>query len=115
MPRVADGGAARARLDITFRSDPDPPRSGANTFEVAVADAEGQPVTDADISVVFYMAPMPTMNMPAMQTDAALSHRGGGIYRGTGEVTMTGRWDVTVQVSRDGQRLDSRVLTVVVR
>ena len=115
VPRVADGGAARARLDITFRSDPDPPRSGANTFEVAVADAEGQPVTDADISVVFYMAPMPTMNMPAMQTDAALSHRGGGIYRGTGEVTMTGRWDVTVQVSRDGQRLDSRVLTVVVR
>ena len=115
VPRAADGGAARERFDITFRSDPDPPRSGGNTFEVAVADLQGQPVTDADVSVVFYMAPMPTMNMPAMQTDAPLSHQGDGIYRGAGEVTMAGRWDVTVQVSRDGQRLDSRVLTIVAR
>ena len=72
-------------------------------------------MTDADVSVVFFMAPMPTMNMPAMQTDAPLSHQGGGIYRGAGEVTMAGRWDVTVRVSRDGQLLDSRVLSVVAR
>ena len=72
-------------------------------------------MTDADVSVVFYMAPMPTMNMPAMQTDAALSHTGGGVYRGAGDVMMAGRWDVTVLVSRDGKRLDSRVLTLVAR
>ena len=114
VPRAA-GGAARERFDITFRSDPDPPQSGGNTFEVAVVDPQGQPVTDADVSVVFFMAPMPTMNMPAMQTDAPLSHQGGGIYRGVGELTMAGRWDVTVQVSRDGQLLDSRVLSVVAR
>jgi len=115
VPRAADGGAARERFEISFRSDPDPPQSGGNTFEVAVVDPQGQPVTDADVSVVFFMAPMPTMNMPAMQTDAPLSHQGGGIYRGAGEITMAGRWDVTVQVSRDGQLLDSRVLSVVVR
>ena len=72
-------------------------------------------MTDADVSVVFYMAPMPTMNMPAMQTDAALSHTGDGVYRGAGDVMMAGRWDVTVLVSRDGKRLDSRVLTLVAR
>ena len=115
VPRVADGGAPRERLDITFRSSPDPPRSGANTFEVSVADVAGQPVTDADVSVVFYMAPMPTMNMPAMQTAAPLAHQGGGLYQGIGEVTMAGRWDVTVQVSRAGARLDSQVFTVVAR
>ena len=76
---------------------------------------EGQPVTDAEVSVVFYMAPMPTMNMPAMQTDASLTHQGNGIYRGDGEVAMAGRWDVTVLVSRGGQRLGSRTLTVVAR
>ena len=108
-------GAARDRLDITFGSNPDPPRSGANTFEVVVADLEGQPVTDADVSVVFYMAPMPTMNMPAMQTDATLTHQGGGLYRGDGEVMMAGRWDVSVLVSRGGEPLDSRTLTVVTR
>ena len=115
VPRATDDGAARERLEISFRSDLDPPRSGANTFEVAVADAQGQPVTDADVSVVFYMASMPTMNMPAMQTDAPLSHLGGGVYRGAGEVTMAGCWDVTVQVNRDGLQLDSRVFTIVAR
>ena len=115
VPRSADSGAARERLDISFRSDPDPPRSGENTLEVAVLDPAGQPVTDADVSVVFYVAPMPTMNMPAMRTDAALAHQGAGVYRGEGEVVMVGRWDVTVQVSRDGQLLDGRVFTVVAR
>lgn len=115
VPSVADGGAPRARLDIGFRSTPDPPRSGDNSLEVTVRDPDGRAVTDADVAVVFYMAPMPTMNMPAMQTSATLSHQGGGVYRGDGEVRMAGRWDVTVQVSRDGQGLDSRVFTVVAR
>ena len=115
VPRAGQGGAARERLDITFRSDPDPPESGDNTLEVTVADADGQPVTDADVSVVFYMAAMPTMNMPAMQTGATLSHEGGGVYRGAGELTEAGRWAVTVLVSREGQRLDSRTLTIVAR
>ena len=115
MPLATEGGAVRDRLDITFRSEPDLPQSGDNTFEVTVTDAEGQPVADADVSVVFYMAPMPTMNMPAMRTDAALSHESGGVYRGIGDVMMAGRWDVTVLVSRDGQQLDSRVLTLVAR
>lgn len=115
VSRAGDGGAARERLDITFLSQPDPVRSGDNAFEVTVLDPEGQPVTDAEVSVVFYMAPMPTMNMPAMQTDAPLSHQGNGVYRGEGEVMMAGRWDVSVLVSRGGERLDSRTLTVVAR
>jgi RND family efflux transporter MFP subunit len=115
LPRLAEGGAGRERLDISFQSDPDPPRSGENTLEVRVLDPTGQPVTDADVTVIFFMAPMPTMNMPAMQSDAALSHQGAGVYQGEGEVMMAGRWDVTVQVSRAGQPLDSHVFTVVAR
>ena len=115
LPAAEGGGAPRERLDIQFRSQPEPPQSGANVFEVTVADANGRPVIDADVSVIFYMAPMPTMNMPEMQTDAALSHQGGGVYGGDGEVMTAGRWDVTVVVSREGQQLDSRVLTLVAR
>ena len=114
VPRAADG-TARDRLDISFRSDPDPPRRGENVLEVTVLDPTGQPLTDATVSVLFYMAAMPTMNMPAMQSDAALAHQGGGVYRGEGDVLTAGRWDVTVQVDRDGQRLDGRVFTVVAR
>jgi RND family efflux transporter MFP subunit len=103
------------QLEIMFRSQPDPPRTGGNAFEVDVRDASGQPVTDAQVSVVFFMAAMPTMNMPAMQTETTLDHVGGGIYRGTGQVMMGGRWDVTVTVSRDGQRIGRHQFGVVAR
>jgi Cu(I)/Ag(I) efflux system membrane fusion protein/cobalt-zinc-cadmium efflux system membrane fusion protein len=103
------------RLDIAFRSQPDPPRSGENLFEVAVRDAAGQSVADAEVSVTLFMAAMPSMNMPAMRSDAALLHAGDGVYRGSGQVIMAGRWDVTVTVTRGGMRLGSRQLSFVAR
>ena len=109
------GSDARERLSITFRSEPDPPRSGENRFEAVVRTRDGQPVTDAQVTVVFFMAAMPSMNMPAMRNEATLTHAGNGVYRGTGQVMMAGRWDVTVNVLRDGQRIGSRQLSVVAR
>jgi hypothetical protein len=103
------------RLDITFRPQPDPPRTGDNVLEVSVKDAAGQPISDADVSVTFFMAAMPTMNMPAMRNETKLPPVGGGVYRGSGQVMMGGRWDVTVNVSKDGQRLGSRQFAVVAR
>lgn len=56
-------------MAITLRAEPDPPRTGENMFEVMVKDAAGQPVADADVTVRFYMAAMPTMNMPAIRNE----------------------------------------------
>ncbi|MBI4262931.1 MAG: FixH family protein [Acidobacteria bacterium] len=106
---------AGERLDITFRSQPDPPRMGDNTLEVSVRDASGQPVPDADVSVTFFMAAMPTMNMPAMRSEAKLPPAGGGVYRGAGQVMMAGRWDVTVTVTRGEQRLGSEQFSLVAK
>jgi RND family efflux transporter MFP subunit len=111
----ADAAANRERLSITFRSQPDPPRSGENQFEAVVKTADGTPVTDAQVTVVFFMAAMPTMNMPAMRNEARLAHAANGVYRGTGQVMMAGRWDVTVNVLRDGQRIGSQQVSVVAR
>ena len=94
---------------------PDPPRAGENTFEVSVRDAEGQPVANADVTVTLFMPAMPSMNMPAMRSQAKLPSAGGGVYRGTADVMTPGRWDVTVDVGRDGQRLGSRQFAVVAR
>jgi RND family efflux transporter MFP subunit len=102
-------------LDITFRSEPDPPRTGETLFEVAVKDANGQPVPDAEVSVQLFMPAMPTMNMPAMRNETKLPHAGGGIYRGPGQVMMAGRWDVTVTVTKGGQQLGRKQLAVVAR
>lgn len=113
-PRI-EGGAARQQMDITFRSQPDPPQTGDNVFEVTVKDAGGQPVADAEVTVVFFMAAMPSMSMPAMKNEAKLAPVGNGLYRGTGQVMMAGRWDVTVVVSRGGQRIGSKQFGVVAR
>ncbi|MDQ3562983.1 MAG: FixH family protein [Pseudomonadota bacterium] len=114
-PAAAPGGGERERLDILFRSQPDPPQTGDNVFEVTVKDPSGQPVADADVSIIFYMAAMPSMNMPAMRNEATLPPAGGGVYRGPGQVMMAGRWNVTINVTRAGRRLGSKQLTAVAR
>jgi hypothetical protein len=61
------------------------------------------------------MPAMPTMNMPAMRSETKPLHVGRGVYRGSGQVLTTGRWETTVTVSRGGQRLGSRQFALVVR
>jgi hypothetical protein len=80
-----------------------------------VKDKAGQPVTDAEVSLQLFMPAMPTMNMPAMRSETKLLYVGRGVYRGSGQVLTTGRWETTVTVSRGGQRLGSRQFALVVR
>ncbi len=115
-PQPGSGAAAPTQqLDITFRSVPDPPKVGENQFEVTVKDPSGKAVADAEVAVQFFMAGMPTMNMPAMRNEVKLSPAGGGVYRGTGQMMMAGRWDASVTVTRGGQRLGTKQLPVVAR
>jgi RND family efflux transporter MFP subunit len=107
--------AASSAAQITFRMVPDPPTTGENQLEATVTDANGKAIDDAEVSVQFYMPAMPTMSMPAMRSEAKLSPAGGGIYRGTGQVMIPGKWDATVTVTRGGQRLGSKQLPVTAR
>ena len=94
--------AHAATLTVTFRPDPDPPRTGELSLVVTVKDADGRPVSDADVSISLFMPPMPSMNMPAMKDHVKLVATGNGEYRGSGQLIMAGRWDVTVRVDRGG-------------
>lgn len=98
------------KLDITFRSEPTPPVTGENKLEVTVKDAAGKPVMDADVSVMFRMPAMPSMNMPEMKNRAPLKHQTAGVYRGTGNVMMAGGWEVTISVKRGGKEIGSKKL-----
>jgi Cu(I)/Ag(I) efflux system membrane fusion protein/cobalt-zinc-cadmium efflux system membrane fusion protein len=111
----ATASAPAAALDITFRPVSDPPKTGENTFEVALKDPSGQPVTDAEVSVRLFMPAMPTMNMPAMQNETTLVHTTGGVYRGPGQVLMGGRWDVTVTARKGTQELGRKQFALVAR
>ena len=114
-PAAPTASAAPAGTQITFRTVPDPPKIGDNQMEVTVKDAGGTPIDAAEVSVQFFMPAMPTMNMPAMRSEARLTPAGGGVYRGSGQVMMAGRWDATVTVVRGGQRLGIKQLPVVAR
>jgi hypothetical protein len=115
-PSVQGGAPSTGpALDISFRSQPDPPKSGESLFEVAIKDPAGQPVTDVEVAVQLFMPAMPTMNMPAMRNETKLPHVAGGIYRGAGQVMMAGRWDVTVTVGKGGQQIGRKQLAIVAR
>jgi Cu(I)/Ag(I) efflux system membrane fusion protein len=114
-PQAGSGAAPTQQLDITFHSVPDPAKVGENQFEIMVKDQSGKPIADAEVAVQFFMPAMPTMNMPAMRNEVKLSPAGGGVYRGTGQVMMAGRWDASVTVTRGGQRLGTKQLPVVAK
>ena len=101
-------------VEITFKTDPDPAKTGDNAFEAMVMQ-DGKPVADAAVSAEFYMPAMPAMKMAEMRTKADLSHVGNGVYRGNGQVMMAGNWEVTVMAMRNGQELASKKLTVTAK
>ena len=101
-------------VEITLKTDPDPAKMGDNTFEAMVMQG-GKPVDDATVSVEIFMAAMPSMKMAEMKTTADLKSVGNGMYRGTGQMMMTGNWEVTVMAMRNGQEIGSKKLTVAAK
>lgn len=98
----------RPAVQVELETTPSPPRRGVNTVEVRLEDAAGKPVSDAEVSVVFFMAAMPEMGMPAMRVERSLQAAGAGRYRGALELPSGGRWTATVVARRAGQILASR-------
>ncbi|HYJ96401.1 MAG TPA: FixH family protein [Vicinamibacterales bacterium] len=100
---------------IEFLSEPDPPKAGDNTIAVTVRQPDGTAITDAAVTAVFSMPAMPAMNMPAMRTEATLSHVEGGRYQGMGQLSMSGTWNVTVTATRDGEPIGRRSFSIVAK
>jgi hypothetical protein len=112
---AAPAPGATEGVSIEFHSEPDPPKSGDNAIEVTVRQPDGSAVTDAAVTAVFTMPAMPAMNMPAMRTETPLAHVDGGRYRGTGQLSMAGTWQVTVTATRDGEPLGRRSFSIVAK
>ncbi len=107
--------AAVPAAQISFKTLPDPPRSGANVVEVTVKSINGAPIKDASVEVRFFMAAMPSMSMPEMQSVFHAGHIADGVYRGQGNLVMGGSWQVTVTVTRNGARLGRKSFSVAAK
>ena len=101
-----------SRFDITLKTQPTPLKTGANQFEVTVKGADGSPITDVDVSVLFVMPPMPAMRMPEMRNEVTLKSAGGGKYVGDGQVMMAGQWNVTIVVKKNGKEIAEKKATL---
>ncbi len=113
-PAVTQGTTTGEGVDIGFRFESAPPSSGDNLFEVTVTK-DGAPVTDASVTAVFSMPAMPSMNMPEMRNTATLAPAGNGRYRGSGQLSMAGTWNVRVTVMRESQELGTKSLSIVAK
>jgi Cu(I)/Ag(I) efflux system membrane fusion protein/cobalt-zinc-cadmium efflux system membrane fusion protein len=98
---------------VDFTTEPSPPRRGANTVRVRLADAGGAPITGAEVSVLFFMPGMPAMGMAEMRMESRLSETGNGNYQGSSSLESGGTWQVTITARRSGQVIASRQMSVI--
>ena len=102
-------------LVVRFGTEPDPPAKGDNTVQVTVTRADGSPLNAGTVKAGFSMPAMPSMNMPAMRSDTPLRHEGEGRYRGTGQLSMAGTWNVAVDVAVDAKPTATRHTSIVAK
>lgn len=112
---VMPAGGASDGLVVTLGTEPTPPAKGDNTVVVTVRNPDGSPVKSGNVKAVFSMPAMPSMNMPAMRSDAALQHQGEGRYRGTGQLSMGGTWNVTITISDGAKEVATRQTSIVAK
>jgi hypothetical protein len=97
-PVPALGGKPSGDLLVWVFSNPNPPNTGDNTFEAVVTDANGTPVSDANVSFDINMT-----NMNHGRNVVTASSLGEGRYSGVVHFLMPGPWRVIVGVERAGQ------------
>ena len=104
---------------ITLTTKPTPAAAGDTTFTVVATDAEGKPITGADVSVGFVMAPMGSMaamkNTVTLKpaTDPKVAAQ--GTYTGQGRIMMAGKWNVTVSVNVGNTLVAEKKLTITAK
>ncbi len=84
---------------ISLSTNPDPVQAGSADLVVTVKDAQGQPITDAQVFIFTNHRDMSGMGNEyegVMQED--------GRYAATVDLGMDGRWRITIQVNQPSQR-----------
>jgi multidrug efflux pump subunit AcrA (membrane-fusion protein) len=110
---AAEGAAeAAAQASIAFTTDPDPLVRGHNRAIVTIRDSSGAPISDAQVTVSFYMAAMPAMGMVAMRAQGAAEDQGNGSYAANIELPSGGTWSLTIVASKGGHTLATKQMDV---
>ncbi len=106
----AVNNAPSGSIEITTK--PSPPHKGSNEVLVTVRNSSGRPVTNAEVSVVFFMPAMPAMGMAAMRVEATAKPVGDGAYSAPINLDSGGTWNVTVVATRAGKQIATKQLSM---
>lgn len=101
---LAEAGALSAETDgvrVELTSQPEQPRRSARTaYTLRLVDANGTPVTGAQVTLSGRMAD----GMSVVAPLRAAPER--GVYRGAVLFTMEGPWELLVRVKSQGRQLE---------
>ena len=86
--------------DAEVKMDRSSPVIGDNNIEIEIKDAGGKSLTDAKVSVNYYMPPMPRMAPMNYITDAKLK---GEKYRARMNFIMSGPWIIAIKINHGGK------------
>jgi hypothetical protein len=103
--------AVRRKVDsytVDLSINRNPPVTGKNDISIEIKDSLGKHITNAPVSVNYYMPPMP--GMPPMNYTVTASPSGNG-YKATMDLTMTGPWNIVIKTAVAGKQF--RVATPI--
>ncbi len=89
-------------LKVKVLLDNDPPLKGDNNLNILLTDSNGNPVSKAKIKVDYSMAPMG--DMPPMSYKSRAKFKGES-YKATINLSMSGQWNVNMNIKRPGKPL----------
>ncbi len=92
---IAPGSAFK--ILVSF-DPPEPVMSRKTKFTAQLSDLAGKPIDKAKVQASLVM---PLMDMGKNQF--ALTSKGGGMYEGTGQFTMSGEWEVVISAEQGGK------------
>jgi len=91
--------------DVTVEIDRNPPIVGDNNVSIEIKDAAGHHVKDAQVKIDYSMPAMPGMPPMNYKVDAELK---GNEYTTTLGLSMSGSWNVTVKITREGKTVTTK-------
>jgi hypothetical protein len=102
---VCEAGDYRARKSVdglTFEIaiNRNPPVLGKNEIRIDIRDSQGQPLSGVEVTVNYYMPPMP--RMPPMNYTVTAAPDGAA-YRAVMDLIMSGPWNIIVRVNTTGK------------
>ena len=93
--------------------EPKTGKTGLNRIRLMAKDAQGNPITDAEIDVSLFMPQMGSM--APMKSSAKLMPMGNGEYAGEVEILMAWTWETTVTARKNGKMIGSARTSITAR